>query len=309
MSIDINYSNLKNLYLNYMIYYQAVEEYFSHYVIENLGYKNYKTIKSFNRLSCLFLDIARKNKKYSESKLNTIKDLIVSIKRDYMIHEFTNDILDADKKSDWVYKLVINEARVKKLSSIIKELLNMVTNSDAANIFKHNARHFERSNISISFTSDKLNPESYTNVAQLKTILADNYFHLISLYNIINKNLFVIIKDINRKYHIWSDIEINVFKNQAIGVMYETLISNEGPKGILIKDVINNLGPIKDSIRDVYRDRNYWVHFFAVDFYKKHHHLVKNCGKCEELLECIDSIRTSIVFSENFNNALVGLKI
>ncbi len=305
MTTDIYYFNLKKHYLNYMIFYQALEEYFSYYVREN---SNYKTIKSFNRLSCLFLEIAEKNEKYSKTKLKAIADLIVSIDRDYMIHDFTNDCLDV-KKSDWVYNLIVNESKAKKLNDNIKELLDKVTNSKVSNLFKLKTRNFERSNISISFTCDKLNPDIYNDVNQLKAILADNYFHLISLYNIINRNLFIVIKEINCKYQIWTDGEIKDFKNQAIGVMYKSLMSNKGTKGVLINDVISNLAIVKDSIRDVYRDRNYWVHFFAVDFYKKHHHLVINYGKCEQLLECINSIRTSIVFSENFNKALVGLKI
>ncbi len=98
MTTETYYLNLKKHYLNYMIYYQALEEYFSYYVRENSSYRSFKTIKSFNKLSFLFIETAEKNEKYSKSKLKLIADSIASIDRDYMIHEFTNDCLDANKK-------------------------------------------------------------------------------------------------------------------------------------------------------------------------------------------------------------------
>lgn len=307
--MDEHYLQLKKHYLDYIVYYQAIEEFFCCYIQENTNISNIKNVKSFNRLSKIFLEISEKNETYHKDTLKVISYLIGAINRDYMIHEFTNDCLESNKKSNWIYELMANEAKAKRFSNLAKELLNKLTKAKMKSVFKMKIRHFERSNYSSSFSKDKLDGEVYNDSKQLRTILDDNYFHLVSLYNTINKNLFVVIKDINRKYKIFDDSDLDGFKNRAIGVMYELLISKKGSDGVLIQDTINNLGPVKNTIADIYRDRNYWIHYFTIDFYNKHHKLLPNCSTSEELLECINSIRSSIVFANRFNVALANLKM
>ena len=259
--MDQHYSQLKKYYLDYIVYYQAIEEFFYYYIQENSNSRLAKSIKSINKVSKVFLETAEKNGTYHKGTLKAIAYLIESIDRDYMIHEFTNDCLKSNNKSNWIYELMVNEAKVKRISNLAKELLNKLTKSRIKHVFNMKIRHFERSNYSTSFSKDKLDGATYTATKQLQTILNDNYFHLISLYNTINKNLFVVIKDINRKYKIFNDSELDGFKNRAIGVMYELLVSEKGSNGVLINDAISNLGSIRDLIVDIYKDRNYWVHY------------------------------------------------
>ena len=71
--------------------------------------------------------------------------------------------------------------------------------------------------------------------------------------------------------------------------------------------IINNK-EFKKIYIDINGDRNYWIHYFSIDFFITNKNLISHSG-LELIKTVVDRVRSSIVFSTNFNNKLVKIKV
>ena len=309
---------IKERFFDFIVSYQYLENFLYCYLVKN-GEGSVKKTESFTGLVNNFISVAKeKNERCDDEVEKQLKELLFSFERNAFVHEFTNKYAKyLLGNPDDCPKEIIQEAYEEMGKSKLK--INKVTTLLAAKGFKYKQNSTSKTKRSFSLSKGTLlsasNNATTSNsiaITDIRRILIENYFYLFSIYNTINKNLLCIIKEMNDKTNMWEDSELNNLNNRAIGFLNVFLNNQEGKNAILVNDILSNIKDFSQLIKRIYIDRNYWVHYFAVDFIdSKGDNILeaKSSKYIKKLLFVLDATKQSILFANIFNNQLVRLKI
>lgn len=321
--------DLKRKFFTYIINYQILEDVMFQCCVKDIIdqplINKCEHLSMFELLLPFFTFLkengpCRKQKYADESDIQELSVLFSNIKRNETIHDstlsFNNDILLAESLDERETNI---ERETKCLCDNLDNILKimdklLLLGFELNTIFEEGRkRKISHSRITISYTKINKNFEDFTSRfgnskdVQLKKnnkFIIQNYYQLVSEYNFIHNNLRYLIKLINKREFFWNSKEIEMFltkKDLGECVKQLELLSK---KNVKLQIYLEKIPNFLRRAKEICMDRNYRIHYFYVDYYRKYKKYYKNDNNIEHKFDLYNKTMSSLVFAREFNNEL-----
>lgn len=323
---------LKRRFFDFIISYQKLEDIMFQVSIEDLVdetiIKKLEHSSMFELLDS-FLNHIKKTNSYScsgynkEKICNEFKILFDGIKRNEIIHELTISLHKGiffantyEEKEENVLKETRKICENLRNISKIMKLLYSLKGAYYSYFPNGKRRNIEPPNKAISHTKynqdyntflAKYGPDEKGLSKKLNTFVALDYYELISMYNFIHLGLRRLIETVNEKESFWTVKEMEQFLTKKDLGECAKYLEKLSRRDIKLNFYLEKIHDFFARIKEIYTNRNYWIHYFSVDYYRKYDVYFVDDSEPKRKFKVLNQIKSCYAYSLCFEDELYDL--
>lgn len=312
-------------YFRCILSLQELEDYLYQTCTRSLSDERLKSklgYSSLNELSKFYLKIIGANGA-PRQLCNELEGLFGELQRNKIVHDFT---IECDRRIVKQKDENQRAANIQKGKEIIDAAFSVMGNifqkisawegvAPTTRIVKGRKRHIESSGVSQSYSKNNCSREKLQRLcggADEETILKyymipDAYYYLISDMNAIHLRLRKLVWMINRKQGWWTKEEMRLLlEKKDLRACLKTL-ERETRSNVGLLLYLEKIKDFFTRLKEIVIDRDYWIHYFAIDYYRENRAFYYADGCVDNLLALYNRILFSRAYELSFRKELKSL--